>query len=140
MTEYTLERAQEIVAEVISMRAKWGASYKMKDCSVGEHGVLDALLALAKGDSAADAKLRAELTKSNRQLGASKARETRLKQKVEKILLSVLDQDQKNSELSDQVTNLLEAKRSATDALADRTNEVDRLEAELSVALGEVTD
>ena len=72
----TLERAQNIVDHVISGRARWGKLYKADDIPLDD--VLDALLFVVSHDSQEVLDLRESLRVSQKQLGASKAREAKL--------------------------------------------------------------
>lgn len=85
MTDMTTERAQEIASELVEGRIRWGNSYRLRDCSAGAAGALDAIVALAKAGNLQDALLRADIAKANRQLGAGKSRETKLKLRITKL-------------------------------------------------------
>ena len=85
MSELSLERAQEVIAKLVELRLKWGNSFQLKDHPDGPHAIMDAVVTFAKQGQLEDEELRAALTKSNRQLGASKTRETKLKQQVAKL-------------------------------------------------------
>jgi len=74
--DMTLERAENIVQHVIRERARWGKMFNGESLNMDE--VLDALVFLYVNDSQAVLDLRESLRKSQQQLGASKARETRL--------------------------------------------------------------
>jgi len=72
----TLERAENLVAHVIKERARWGKLYDGTSLDLNQ--VLDALVFLHENESQEVLDLRKSLATSNRQLGASKAREARL--------------------------------------------------------------
>ena len=72
-----LERATNLVNELLDMRRKWGKNFGERDFNVGD--LLDALVLIEDTASVSDAslfvELRAEIVKLNRQLGAAKSRE-----------------------------------------------------------------
>lgn len=85
MTDMTIERAQEIAGELVEMRIKWGNNYRLQDHPAGMNGCMDAIVMLAKSGNIADATLRTDLAKSNRQLGAATSREAKLKKQIKTL-------------------------------------------------------
>lgn len=82
-----LEKAKALIEDIVALQKRWG-----KHGGLGAHHpdqVLDALVVvheggyLGRGDDAAE--LRAALTLANRQLGASKAREIKLKSRIKEL-------------------------------------------------------
>jgi len=79
--------AKSLIQDIVEQQKRWG-----KHAGMGSHhpdAVLDALVVVHESGYLAQAKDTAEirdaLTLSNRQLGASKARETKLKKKIEEL-------------------------------------------------------
>lgn len=79
----TLERAREIVAHVATERLRWNKLYDASD--IGVDALMDSLVLLAQADNERITGQDEKLTKANRQLGASKARETKLKKQVAEL-------------------------------------------------------
>ena len=75
ISDMTIERARQIVTDVVKGRNQFGKWYVADD--VGIHNLLDALIVIAHTENKADADLREQLTKANRQLAAAKAREAK---------------------------------------------------------------
>ena len=82
-TELTIDQAKDILAHVVSQKERWGQQYDAGD--IGLSGLMDALIVIAKEDNETYTSLRAQLTKANRALGASNARETKLKNEIKKL-------------------------------------------------------
>lgn len=85
MSDMTYEEAQDIVSHVAAERLRWGKNYKGSD--VGTFKILDALVALARGDTNdyAEGDLKKSLATANRQLGAAKAREAKSKATIKEL-------------------------------------------------------
>ena len=82
-SDLTIDQAKDILAHVVSQKERWGLQYDAGD--IGLSGLMDALIVIAKEDNEAYTSLRAELTKANRALGASNARETKLKNELKEL-------------------------------------------------------
>lgn len=80
METMELEDARKIVAHVVDMKVRWQKQYDATDLPKGH--LLLALVALAKADNERLGGKDERVTKLNRQLGASKAREAGLKQRL----------------------------------------------------------
>jgi len=80
--EMTEDRARDIVSHVVANRLRWGKYYQGDDIDGGITAVFDALILLAYAENDTTKELRDTITKLNRQLGASKARETQLKKRL----------------------------------------------------------
>jgi len=87
LSEITLEQAQDIMSHVVSQKVRWGNMYDGSD--VGVSKMLDALIVLAKEDTAGASEARASLATANRQLGAAKARETKDRKQIETLKAEV---------------------------------------------------
>jgi hypothetical protein len=85
-----VEAAQDILSHIVAQRVRWGQQYDASD--IGMDKIVDALLALAHAEDDGTADLRKSLATANRQAGAGKAREVKLKKTIE--------------ELRDEITNL----------------------------------
>lgn len=80
--EMTEERARDIVSHVVAQRLRWGKHYAGDDINGGMTSVFDALILLAYAENDETKELRDSLAKANRQLGAAKARETKLRKQL----------------------------------------------------------
>jgi hypothetical protein len=71
------EQAQDMLSHIVAQQLRWGKQYDASEFGLDK--VVEALIALAQSEDSELGTLRAELAKANRQAGASKARETKLK-------------------------------------------------------------
>lgn len=81
--EMTDDRARDIVSHVVAQRLRWGKHYQGDDIDGGMPSIFDALILLAYAEDGSTKELRDSLAKANRQLGAAKAREAKLKKRLE---------------------------------------------------------
>lgn len=81
--DMTLEQAQDHLAHIVAQRVRWGKQYDASD--IGIDKITDALVRLAFAENTETAELRKELALSNRQNGATGAREAKLKKQVESL-------------------------------------------------------
>jgi hypothetical protein len=77
-----IEQAKDVLSHIVEQKLRWGKQYDASD--IGLDKVTEALIALAQGDGETT-EVRKSLTKANRQLGASNARETKLKKTIEEL-------------------------------------------------------
>jgi hypothetical protein len=80
----TLEQAKEIVANALQQRKQWGKNFTHRDL---DPMFLDALMVISEGDTqlaAAEAEIaHKQIVLLNRQLGAARSRETRLRKQLQ---------------------------------------------------------
>ena len=81
--EMTEEQARDILAHIVAQRVRWGVQYDGGE--IGLDNLMEALVVLGQADNQAYADLKEELTKANRQLAAANARETKLRNDLEKL-------------------------------------------------------
>lgn len=81
--ELTLDQAKDILAHIVSQKARWGVQYDGGE--IGLDAMMDALIVLAQNDNEEVTELKAEITKLNRAAAASNARETKLKKTIEEL-------------------------------------------------------
>ncbi len=81
--EMTEEQARDILAHIVAQRIRWGKQYDGSE--FGYMRLIDALVVLAYAENNETAELRASLATANRQEGAGRAREGKLKKKVENL-------------------------------------------------------
>ena len=78
--DFTHDRAADLVAHVVRERERWGKHYTGDD--VGIDTILDCLIFMAQNGTEDVRDLRESITLLNRQLGAAKAREARLRKQL----------------------------------------------------------
>ena len=78
-SDLTYEQALDILHHIVVMRERWGKQYEAGD--LGIETVCDALVVLAHHENEEHTRLKEELTKANRQVGAANARVAKLSKK-----------------------------------------------------------
>lgn len=85
--DMSLEQAQDIMAHIVGQRVRWGKMYDGSD--IGLAKMMNALVVLAQNDGHEVTEVRKGLATANRQIGAHKAREAKLKKQVEGLKLEI---------------------------------------------------
>lgn len=106
MSEMTFEQAQDVMASIVANRVRWGKMYDGSDLGLSK--LMDALVCLAQNDGHEVAEVRKGLATANRQIGAGKAREAKLKKQVETLKHEIDNLTGLNDILSERVQKLVD--------------------------------
>lgn len=79
----SIEKARDIVAHIVAQQVRWGKLYDAEE--IGLKQLVEALIAIAQGDSEEVTEVRKSLATANRQVGAANAREARYKKQIEEL-------------------------------------------------------